>query len=260
MHRKLKELWQHQELLFSLTAREIKVRYKQTILGALWAIIQPLCLMIVFTVIFSKFAKLPSDGIPYPIFSYCALLPWTFFSTSLLFAMPSLVSNADLVGKVHFPREVLPLSSVMVAMIDFFVSAFIFILMMIIYKIPVTIYVAYAVPLFVVQVIFTIAAALFISAFNACYRDVRYALPLVIQVWMFVSPVIYPESIVPEKLRFFYMLNPMAPIISGYRRALLHGVAPDLCSLGVAFFISVILAVLAYAYFKRIEIRLADII
>lgn len=260
MYHKLKELLHHQELLFSLTAREIKVRYKQTILGALWAIIQPLCLMIVFTIIFSKFAKLPSDGIPYPIFSYCALLPWTFFATSLSFATPSLVNNADLVSKIHFPREVLPLSSVIVAIIDFFVSALIFILMMIIYKIPLTIYAVYAIPIFVVQVIFTMAVALFISAFNACYRDVRYALPLIIQVWMFVSPVIYPESIVPEKLRFFYMLNPMAPIISGYRRALLHSVAPDLDSLGIAFFISVIFVILAYAYFKRIEIRLADII
>ncbi len=260
MYYKLKELWQHQELLFSLTAREIKVRYKQTILGALWAIIQPLCLMIVFTIIFSKFAKLPSDGMPYPIFSYCALLPWTFFSTSLSFAMASLVSNADLVSKVHFPREVLPLSCVIVAIIDFFVSALIFILMMVIYKIPVTIYALYIVPIFIIQVIFTVAVVLLISAFNACYRDVRYALPLVIQVWMFISPVIYPESIVPEKIRFFYMLNPMAPIISGYRRALLQGVAPDLYSLGIAFFISVVLAVLAYVYFKRIEIRLADII
>jgi lipopolysaccharide transport system permease protein len=260
MYRKLKELWHHQELLFSLTMREIKVRYKQTILGALWAIIQPLCLMFVFTIIFSKFAKLPSDGMPYSIFSYCALLPWTFFSTSLSFAMPSLVNNADLVSKIHFPREVLPLSSVMVAIIDFFVSALIFILMMIIYKIPATIYALYVVPLFAVQVIFTVAVALFISAFNACYRDVRYALPLVIQVWMFVSPVIYPDSIIPENLRFFYMLNPMAPVISGYRRVLLHGVAPDLYSLRIAFFISVVLAVLAYAYFKRIEIRLADII
>ncbi len=255
-----KEIVAHKELLFIITLREIKIRYKQSVLGIFWAVLQPLSLMLVFTIIFSKFAKIPSDGIPYPIFSYSALLPWTLFATSLSFAIPSLVSNTSIVTKMYFPREIFPIASVMAAVVDFIIAGIIFFLMMFLYGISINLNIFFIFPIFLIQIIFTIGIALFASAINVYYRDVRYALPLIIQLWMYASPIIYPISLVPDKLKFFYMLNPMAPIIDGYRKVLIQGYPPDFYYLSIAAGVSVVLFFLSYWYFKKVEMTFADII
>jgi lipopolysaccharide transport system permease protein len=232
--------------LYNIALREIKVRYKQTLVGAAWAVIQPLSLMLLFTVIFSHFVHMPSDGIPYPIFSFSALLPWTFFSTALSFSVSSLVGNANLITKVYFPREIFPLASVLSAAIDYGIGMAVFIGMMILYRVPFTVTFLYLFPLLIVQIIFTIAIALFFAALNVYYRDVRNALPLIIQLWMFASPIIYPISVVPDSYRAFYLLNPMAVLIDGYRKAILQGTTPSLPYLVVAAVVTGLLLCLSY--------------
>ncbi len=254
----IRELLKFRELLLNITIREIKVRYKQSVLGIFWSILQPLLMMIVFTLIFSRFAKIPSDGIPYPVFSYTALLPWIFFATALSFAIPSLVTNSNLLTKIYFPREIFPLASIFAAMVDFFIAAVIFVGILFIYKISITLNVLYIIPILVIQVLFTLALSLFASAVNVYYRDVKYALPFFIQIWMFISPVIYPVSSVPERFRTLYMLNPMAPVIDGYRRVLLKGMPPEFYSFGIASVTTVIMLILAYMYFKKVEMSFAD--
>jgi lipopolysaccharide transport system permease protein len=256
----LRELVRHRELLWSLTAREILVRYKQAALGVAWAILQPLVLMIVFAIFFGIFCKVPSEGLPYTIFFYLALVPWMFFSTALSFAVHSLSGNAYLISKVSFPREVLPLASVLAAGIDFLIGAVLLVAMLLLYHIPLTWYALWIFPLFGVQVVFTIAISLVLSAVNVRYRDVRYVLPLLMQVWLYVSPVMYPVSVVPERLRFFYLLNPMAALIDGYRRSLGHGMMPRGTSLLIATAVSIVLLLLSYRSFKRAERAFADVI
>ena len=249
------------ELLFTLTAREVKVRYNQTLLGVAWAVAQPLALMLAFSVFFGRFAGMPSDGMPYPLFSYAALLPWSFFTTSLAFGVPSLVTNTSLVTKVYFPREILPLASVFSAGVDFAAAAVVYAVLMAVYRVAPTPALAWLVPLLLVQVVFTLAVTLVLSAVNVSYRDVRYALPLVTQVWLYATPVIYPLSVVPETIRTAYLaLNPMAAVIDGYRRVLVAGRAPDLGMLGLAAASSLVLVLAGYAYFKRAERTFADVI
>jgi len=256
-----RELWRHRELLTLITQREIKVRYKQSVLGAAWAIIQPLSLMLVFTLFFSYFARMPSDNIPYPIFSYTALLPWTFFATALTFAIPSLITNSHIITKIYFPREIVPLAAVFAAFIDFAVATIIFVGMLIFYRITPTWNILYVVPLLVIQMIFTTGVCLLLSAFTVLYRDVRFTLPLLIQIWMFATPILYPVSIVPARIRVLYMtLNPMAVIIDGYRRTVVQGKPPELLYLGIAAAISLVLLWLAYKYFKHLEREFADIV
>ncbi len=257
----LRELISHRELLFLVTYREIKVRYKQTLLGALWAILQPFSLMLVFTLFFSLFYQMPSDGIPYPIFAYAALLPWTFFATALSFAVPSLITNSYIITKIYFPREIVPLSSVLAALVDFGFAALVFVAMLAYYRIAPTWNVLYVVPLLAVQLIFTTGLCLLLSAFTVLYRDVRFTIPLLIQIWMFSTPILYPVSIVPDSLRVFYMtLNPMAVVIDGYRRALVQGQAPELLYLANTAVVSVALLWLSYKYFKHLEREFADIV
>jgi len=256
----LKEIISYRELLFNIAIREIKVRYKQSVLGIVWAIIQPFATMIVFTVIFSVFMKVPSEGLPYPIFSYTALLPWTLFATSLSFAIPSLVGNANIVTKLYFPREIFPIASVLAAFVDFFIASIIFAGMLIFYKVSININVLFLIPILLIQVMFTIGIALFASALNVYYRDIKYGLPLVISLWMYACPIIYPVSLVPEKYINFYMLNPMAPIMDGYRKVLLHGIHPDFYYLSIAAFVSLATLILSYRFFKRVEMNFADII
>jgi lipopolysaccharide transport system permease protein len=257
----LKELFKHSELLFLITQREIKVRYKQSVLGIVWAVLQPFSMMLVFSLFFGRFQKIPSDGIPYPLFSYSALLPWTFFATSLAFAIPSLIQNSQLITKIYFPREIIPLASVFAAFVDFLIASLIFIGMMIYYQVAPTWYLLYIFPLVTVQLLFTIGVCLLLSSFTVLYRDVRHTLPLVIQVWMYITPVIYPVSTVPEKYRTLYMLiNPMAGIIDGYRRAIVQGRAPELSYLGLAAAVSLFLVWAGYKYFKRLEHEFADIV
>jgi len=255
-----RELYRHRDLLRMWTLREIKVRYKQSILGGAWAILQPLVLMLMFTAVFSIIARVPSDGIPYPIFSYTALLPWTFFSTSISFAVPSLVSNMGLVTKIYFPREVLPLASVAAAFVDFLVASIVFLLLVLVYWWPLHITLLWVPLLVLIQITLTLGVVLFAATLNVWYRDIRFVVPLGLQLWMYASPIIYPVSLVPERWRSVYMLNPMAGLIESYRRTILHGQAPLPLHLGGAAFVAVTLLFLGYQYFKRSEARFADVI
>ncbi len=256
-----RELWRHRELLWLLTLREIKVRYKQTALGVAWAVLQPLSLMVVFTVFFSWFARIESDGIPYPLFSYAALLPWTFFSTSLSFAIPSLIANSHIITKIYFPREVIPLSAVMAALLDFLIASVAFVLLLVAYRVPPSWNLLYVAPIVMIQVLFTAGVSLLLSAFTVLYRDVRHTLPLVIQIWMFVTPILYPASVVPERWRVWYFsLNPMAAIIDGYRQAILQHQPPQLGYLLLAAAVSCLLVWAGYKYFKHLEREFADIV
>jgi lipopolysaccharide transport system permease protein len=260
MINRLKELFSYRELLYTLTAREIQVRYRQSILGIAWAVLQPVALMLMFTLIFSVLLKVDSDDIPYPIFSYSALLPWTFFSNSLSSAIPSLESNAALIKKIYFPRELFPISSVLAAFVDFLIAAIIFLGLMFYYHVSFTTNMLYVVPILLIQIIFTLGICFFASALNVYYRDIRYALPLLIQLWMYASPIIYPMSQVPDHLKTFYLLNPMAGIMDGYRNVLVKGLAPEFYYVGIAAAGAIILFVLGYLYFKRIEMTFADVI
>ncbi len=256
-----RELFKHGELLYLVTQRELKVRYKQSVLGILWAVLQPFSLMLVFSVFFGHFAKWPSDSIAYPLFTYSALLPWTFFATSLSFAIPSLIQNSNLITKIYFPREIVPLASVFAAFVDFLIAALIFVGMLAWYRIPPSWNLLYIFPLVVVQVLFTIGVCLLLSAFTVLYRDVRHTLPLLIQIWMFATPILYPVSTVPPRWRSLYMsLNPMAAIIDGYRRCVVMGLPPDLKYLALATGVSLLLVWAGYKYFKHLEREFADIV
>ena len=257
----LRELWASRELLYALTMREVRVRYKQSLLGVAWAIIQPISLMVVFTVFFSWFAKMPSEGIPYPIFAFSALLPWTFFATSLSYAVPGLANNPQLITKVYFPREIFPLASVLAAGLDFLIACAVFAVMMVAYRMSVGLNVLYVVPLLAIQVLFTVAIAFILAGLNVYYRDVRHALPLVIQLWMYATPIVYPLSVVPEPYRLTYTLfNPMAAIIDGYRRVLVRGLPPEFVSFALAALTSVLLVLISYRAFKYMERSFADVV
>lgn len=254
----LRELYQHRDLLVLWTLRDVKVRYKQSFLGVAWALLQPVAIMVVFTLIFSLITHVPSDGFPYPIFSYSALLPWTFLSTSLTVAIPSLVNNTNLVTKTYFPREVLPIAGVAASLVDFGIASVVFVGMMIIYRVGVAPSIVLVPLILVVQVALVLGVALWASALNVFYRDIRFILPLGIQVWMYLTPVIYPVSVVPERFRFLYMLNPMASIVDGYRQAVLYGRAPNLGYFGLASIVSMLVLVFGYRYFKSAELQFAD--
>jgi len=255
-----RNLYLNRELLLQLTLRQIKARYKQTIFGILWAIIRPLFLMIIFTIIFSKMVKVPSDGIPYPIFSYCALLPWQFFASSFSSATVSLSSNSNLVQQIYFPREIFPISSVIASFFDFLIASSFFIVLLIFYKVNISFLALYAILLLMIQVLFIVGISLIGSALNVFYRDVGHALAFIIQLWMYATPIIYPLSLVPEKLMPFYLLNPMAGIIDGYRKVIIQGLMPNWTSIGISALVTLILLFFSYWYFKRVEMRFADII
>lgn len=221
------EIWRHRELLWVLTLREIQVRYTQSVLGVVWAVLQPLAMMLMFTLIFSVLLKVPSDGVPYPVFSYSAIAFWTFFSGSLGRAIPSLEANEGIIKKIYFPRELFPISSVFSAMFDLVIAFVIFLVIMLYYHTPFTLNMLYVVPLVVIQTIFTIGVCFFASALNVYYRDVKYALPLIVQLWMYATPIIYPMSSIPERFSKFYLLNPMTGIIESYRNVLIKGSGPS---------------------------------
>ena len=256
----LRTLLNYRELLWMWTLRGVKVRYKQSVLGAAWAILQPLSIMVIFSVIFTRFVRVPSQGLPYPIFSYTALLPWTFFATSIGFATSSLVGNMGLVTKIYFPREILPVSAVVVSFIDFLVASLVFVGLMVFYRIPVGITVLLVPLLLAVQVLLILGIVLLASAVNVFYRDIRFVVPLAVQLWMYATPIIYPVTLVPERFRGVYMLNPMTGLIESYRAVLLQGVWPDWSNLGIAAGVSAMLFLLGYTYFKRVEWQFADII
>lgn len=253
-------LAQYKDLLLTLSAHRVKVRYKQSVLGIFWAILQPLSLMLIYTVIFSLVARMPSDGAPYAVFSYIALLPWTYFSTCVTNSTGGLVSHAQLVTKVYFPREILPLSYVFAALFDFVVASSVLVGLLIYYRVHLTINSLYAVPIILVLTLFATSVALVFSATQVRFRDIGVAVPLLLQIWMFVSPVVYPLSAVPEKWRTLYLLNPLAGVIENFRRTILLGTSPDFFSLGVSTLMAVILLPMAYIYFKHVEATVADII
>lgn len=256
----LRSLVQHRDLLVMWTQRDIKVRYRQSLLGGVWAILQPLSLMVVFSVVFTYFVKIPSDGVPYPIFSYSGLLPWTFLNVAVSFGVPSLTQNINLVTKVHFPREILPLSAIAAALVDFLVASVVFVGMMVVYRVPFSGWLLLLPVLLAIQIILVLGVVLFASAVNVFYRDVRFVVPLALQIWMYATPVIYPASLVPGSLKDLYMLNPMVGLIEAYRAIAVLGQAPDWKSLAVGAVMSVLICVLGYTYFKHVEDDFADLI
>jgi len=260
MRKTILELWRFRELLISLTQREIKVRYKQTLLGMAWAILQPLSLMIIFTLVFSVFLKIKAGDVPYPLFAYSALVPWTFFSTSLSFGALAVVNNSNLVTKVYFPKEILPFASLGAAFLDFLIAGMIFFILILIYRVPLTANFIFVLPIIGLLLIFTAALILTASALNVIWRDVKFVVPLLVQVWMFITPIIYPVSQVPEKLRVFYLFNPMAPIVDNFRRVTVFGESPNWLELLIAAVISIVVFLLSYIFFKHKEKVFADII
>jgi len=258
----LRDMWTYRELIYFMIWREIKVRYKQTMLGAAWAIIQPVLTMIVFTFLFGRIAKLPTDGnVPYPIFSYTALLPWGLFVAALNQASRSLTSNQNMVSKIYFPRLVLPLASVLSGLIDFVIAFVILIGLMIYYHIAPSINVLWALPLFLLLTIITaLGVALWLSAINVQYRDVNYALPFMTQFWLFATPVAYSSSLISKKWQLVYSLNPMAGVVNGFRWALLGvGNGPD-TGLWISLGIALLIMISGLFYFRNMEKTFADTI
>ena len=256
----LKELYQYRDLLLSLAMRDVKVRYRQTILGAAWAITQPLAYMLIFTLVFSKFGQVSSDGTPYPLFSYTGLVPWTFFATALGLAVNSIAANMNLVKKIYFPREVFPIGVVLGCLLDFLVASFLVAGLLLFYRVPVSGQLVWLPWLIGLEVAFLVGLSLFVSALNVFYRDVKYLVPLVVQLGMFVTPVIYSSSKVPAKFHTWFFLNPMAVVIDGTRRVVLHGQSPELMPLVVSSLLVTTLGLLAYLFFKRVEVKFADLI
>jgi lipopolysaccharide transport system permease protein len=256
----LRELWDYRELLYFLVWRNVKVLYKQTVIGAAWAILQPLLTMLIFTVVFIKFANVPSNGLPYPIFSFAALLPWTFFAKALNQSVLSVVNNSNLVTKVYFPRLLLPISAVLSGLVDFAISFMFFIAMMAWFEIIPSWQIIFL-PVFVLMTILTaLSVSMWFSAINVRYRDVGQAMPFVIQLWMFASPVAYPASVVPDEWRLLYNLNPMSGAIEGFRWALTG--AEEVPLFPVALSMAIVLALLygGLLFFRRMEDSFADVV
>ena len=219
-----------------------------------------LALMVVFTVIFSKFVKVPSDGIPYPIFSYCALLPWTFFSTSIATGINSMVQNTNLIQQIYFPRIIFPLSAVLSSFVDFAIASVIFIALLIFYKVQITIYVFLLIPILILQIMFTIPLCILGSALNVFYRDIGQGLVFLTQLWMYACPIVYSLDVVPEKFRILYTLNPMVGIIDSYRKVIILGIAPNWDYLLISLVVTVLAFLGSYAIFRKLEMRFADVI
>ncbi len=257
---KLREVWEYRELLYFLIWRDIKVRYKQTALGAAWAILQPVLTMVVFSIFFGKLAKVPSDGIPYPIFSFCALLPWQLFAYALTQSSNSLVASQGLITKVYFPRLIIPFSAVLAGLVDFGIAFVVLLGMMFHYGIVPTVAIL-TLPLFLLLAIATaLAVGLWFSALNVEYRDVRYTIPFLVQFWLFITPIAYSSSLVPEQWRLLYGLNPMAGVVEGFRWALLGktgGVGPLVL---ISAVVVCLLLVGGLLYFRRMEKTFADVI
>ena len=256
----LGELWAYRELLYFFLWRDLKVRYKQTLIGAGWAVIQPFGTMVVFSVFFGVLARMPSGGLPYPLFYYAALLPWMYFASALSAATNVVVENQRLITKVYFPRLILPFAAVVSGLVDFAIAFGILLLMLLYYGVVPTLAVLYL-PVFLLLALATaLGAGLWLAALNAMYRDVRYAMPFLIQFWLFASPVAYPSSLIPEKWRWLYGLNPMAGVIEGFRWAITgQGRPPDLLLLASAGAVAVLL-IGGLFYFRRMESSFADVV
>jgi lipopolysaccharide transport system permease protein len=255
----LGDLWVYRELIAFMTWRDVIVRYKQTFLGVAWAILRPFLSMVVFTIFFGNLAQVPSDGIPYPIFSYTALLPWELFSKALSDASRSLVQNSNMVTKIYFPRMILPLASVLAGVVDFAIAFLVLIGMMMYYHIAPTSNIIYL-PLFILLALVTsFGTGLWLSAANVAYRDVNYILPFLTQMWMFITPIVYSASMVPEKWQVIYALNPMAGVVNGFRWALL-GSEPPAPTMWISVGVAIILLISGLFYFKKMERQFADLV
>jgi lipopolysaccharide transport system permease protein len=256
----IRDIWAYRELLYFLVWRDLKVRYKQTVLGALWAIIRPFLLMVIFSVFFGKLAKIPSEGIPYPIFAYAALLPWSYFAQSLNACNNSIVGNSHLITKVYFPRLIIPISSVLSGLVDFSISFSILLVMMFYYHIIPTL-AALLLPFLILMALATaLGAGLWLSALNVRYRDIRYVISFLIQFWFFATPVVYPSSLVPGIWRFFYSLNPMVGVVEGFRGALLGKGQVIGATFMVSMIVIICLLITGTLYFRRMEKEFADVV
>lgn len=254
------ELWHYRELLYFFAWRDVKVRYRQAALGIAWAVIQPLFSMILFSLIFGRMARIPSNGIPYPIFSYCALVPWTYFSSVVNQASNSISGNASLVTKVYFPRMLLPAGTALAALVDFAVASFLLLGMMFYYHVKAS-WLLLLTPLAIVLMILTtLGVGLFTSALTVRYRDVRHLLPFLVQLWMFATPIIYPATMVPAKFRRVFVLNPCWGVVDSFRVCLLPNQPIDFKLLGCSLAVAAIVLVAGAYYFKKVERNFADII
>jgi lipopolysaccharide transport system permease protein len=257
---KLDELWEYRELLYFLVWRDVKVRYKQTVLGAAWAILQPLLTMVVFSLFFGKLGRIPSDGLPYPIFSFAALVPWTFFASGLGQGANSLVGSQNLIKKVYFPRLVIPISSVLAGVVDFAIAFLVLLAMMLAYGIVPTAAALWLPLLLLLALVTALGVSLWLSALNVQFRDIRYTVPFLTQLWLFATPIAYPSSLLPEPWRTVYALNPMVGVVEGFRWALLGtDTAPGPMVLASSLAALALLASGAY-YFRRMEKSFADVV
>ena len=256
----LRELWAYRELLYFLTWRDVKVRYKQTALGASWAILQPVATMVVFSLFFGRMASMPSDGVPYPLFSFAALVPWTFFSNGLTNSANSVVNSQNLVSKIYFPRLAIPIATVLSGLVDFVLAFVVLLGLMTYYGVTPTLRVLWLVPLVVLACVAALGVGLWLAALNVQYRDVRYAVPFLAQLWLFATPIAYPSSLLGEPWRTVYGLNPMAGVVEGFRWALL-GTGPAPGPMVLVSTAAALLALLGGAlYFRRTEQTFADIV
>lgn len=256
----VRELWVYRELLVFLVWRDIKVRYKQTVLGAAWAILQPLLTTLVFTLFFGVLAGVSSDNVPYPVFAYAGLLPWTFFANSVTQSSNSLVGNANLITKVYFPRIIIPSAAVGAGLVDFAIAFVVLVAMMIYYRVTVT-WGILMLPVLALHItLFSIAIGMWLSALNVKYRDIRFVLPFLIQLWMFVSPVIYPASMIPERWRWLLLLNPLTGIIENFRAALFAQKPFQWVALGISMTSTILMLLYSIYSFRRMEKHFADVI
>ena len=256
----LREIWEYRDLLLFLSWRDISIRYKQTVLGAAWAVIQPVLTMVIFTIFFGNLAGVPSEGAPYPLFSFAALLPWQYFSTTLGNAANSLVNNSNLLSKVYFPRLLIPLTSLLPPAVDFVIAFIVLVVMMIFYRVTPTWNVLWLPAFIALAVVTALGVGLWFAALNVKYRDVRYIVPILVQFGLFVSPVAYPSSMVPIFWRPLYALNPMAGVIEGFRWALLGTNTAPGRLIAVSSIAAIIILVTGLFYFRRTEQTFADVI
>lgn len=256
----LGQLLDYRELLFAWTIREIRARYRQSLLGFGWALIQPIFQMVVISIVFGSFLRVPSGDVPYPIFAFVAILPWTLFAGAINAAVPSILGNMQLVTKIYFPREILPISAALARLVDFAIALVVFAALMIWYDIPLYNTVVYVPLLLVIQMLLALGIGLLGSAVTVFVRDISFAIPLAMQIWMYLSPVIYPLSEVPPRWRVLYMLNPMTGVIDSYRRVVLQGQPPDPTYLAIAAAMALVVFLVAFVYFKRVEMAMSDII
>ncbi len=256
----LRELWAYRELLYFFVWRDIKVRYKQTILGASWAIIQPFFTMIVFSIFFGRLAKVPSDGLPYPIFSYAALVPWSFFANGVSQASNTLVANSNMVKKIYFPRLAMPIASVLAGIVDFVLAFLVLLGMMLFYNVTPTINVLWL-PLFLLLALTTsLGVSLWLAAMNVQFRDVRYVVPFIIQIWLFITPIAYSSTLLSEPWHTIYGINPMAGVVEGFRWALLGTATAPGAIVAVSAIVSLVILISGAFYFRRIEKTFADVV